>query len=201
MWEIALILLGVAAVDLAGAVSPGPGFVSLTRVAASHGRRAGLKCALGLAVGSSLWAAAALFGLAALFAAAPWAQAALKLGGAIYLIWLAFKLWSNSDAPDADAPKAIARPFRGAVLVQMANPKTAVFFGSIFITVLPAHPSPMMAAGIVATVLFTEIAWFSLLALAFGAAPVQARYRALRGRIDRVCGALMAALGARLAWS
>ena len=109
--------------------------------------------------------------------------------------------WTTSAAPDADAPKAIARPFRGAVLVQMGNPKTAVFFGSIFITVLPAHPSPMMAAGIVATVLFTEIAWFSLLALAFGAAPVQARYRALRGRIDRVCGALMAALGARLAWS
>jgi threonine/homoserine/homoserine lactone efflux protein len=50
MWEIALILLGIAAVDLAGAASPGPGFVTLTRVAASSGRRAGLRCALGLAV-------------------------------------------------------------------------------------------------------------------------------------------------------
>lgn len=196
-----MILLGIAAIDLAGAVSPGPGFLALTRISASAGRRAGLACALGLATGSALWATAALFGLAAVFAAAPWAQTALRLVGAAYLMWLAVALWRRGGAAATDAPPApVRRPFRGAVLLQMANPKTAVFFGSIFITVLPAHPSPALAAGIIATVALTEALWFGFLAMAFGSAPVQARYARLRGRIDRVCGALMAALGARLAW-
>ncbi|MFT6775063.1 MAG: threonine/homoserine/homoserine lactone efflux protein [Paracoccaceae bacterium] len=196
-----MILLGVAAVDLAGAASPGPGFLAVTRIAAANGRRAGLACALGLATGSALWAAAALFGLGAVFAAAPWAQTTLRLAGAVYLMWLAAALWRRGGAAATDAPPApVRRPFRGAVLLQMANPKTAVFFGSIFLTVLPAHPSLALACAIIATVAATEALWFAALALAFGSAPVQARYARLRGRIDRVCGALMAALGARLAW-
>jgi threonine/homoserine/homoserine lactone efflux protein len=175
--------------------------VAITRIAASSGRRAGLLCALGLAAGSALWAAAALFGLAAVFAAAPWAQTALRLAGAAYLIWMAVRLWRRADAPIAPLAPRKGHPFRSAVLLQLANPKTAVFFGSIFITVAPAHPSPALAGAIIATVALTETLWFAALALAFGSAPVQRRYARLRGRIDRVCGAAMACLGARLIWA
>lgn len=199
MSEILLALLTVAAVDLAGAASPGPAFVSLTRTAAARGRGAGLRCALGLATGSSLWAGAAMFGLAAVFAAAPWLTEVLRLGGAAYLAWLALKMWRGAGRPATG--EAGRRPFRGAILLQMSNPKTAVFFGSIFVTLVPADPSPLLAAAIVATVFATEVLWFSVLALAFGAAPVRRRFEKARGWIDRICGAAMIALAARLASS
>lgn len=202
MSETLLVLLSIAAVDLAGAASPGPAFLGITRTAAAGGRGAGLRFGLGLACGSAIWAGAALFGLSAVFAAAPWLEGALKLAGAAYLLYLAVTLWRRAArGADIRAEAAPKSPFRSAVLLQMANPKTAVFFGSIFITVAPADPTPAMSAMIAGTVALTEILWFSTLALAFGSEAVQRRYARVGATVDRICGAAMTALAARMAWS
>jgi threonine/homoserine/homoserine lactone efflux protein len=199
--ETLALLLTVAAVTLAGAASPGPGFLALVRAAAARGRGAGLRTAAGLVSGSVVWACAALFGLGLLFELAPWLQTALRLAGAAYLAWLALSLWRGAARPPAEAPEPARRPFRAALLLQLSNPKAAVFFGSVFVTVLPAQAPAALALAILATVPAVEFLWFSALALAFSTAPVRARYARLRGAIDRICGGLMAALAARLAWA
>ena len=65
-------LASIAAANLLGAMSPGPAFVLIVRTAIAHGRSAAWRPIAGLALGATVWTAAALWGLQALFAAAPW---------------------------------------------------------------------------------------------------------------------------------
>lgn len=199
MLDTLLVLASIAAVVLAAAAVPGPAFVALTRTAAASGRRAGIACAAGLAAGSMIWATAAMFGLAAVFAAAPWLATVLKVAGAGYLLWLAVKVLRAAGSETDETARPVT--FRGALALQLSNPKPAVFFGSVFVAIIPAEASPALSAAIVALVGATDAVWFCLLALAFGAASVRDWFRAWRTWIDRVCGAAMAAMAVRLVGS
>ena len=202
MSDTLLMLLSIGAVNFAAAASPGPAFLAQTRTAAAAGRRRGLACAAGLAAGSAIWAAATLFGLAALFLAAPWLATALKYAGAAYLMWLAIGLFRKANAPEAaEAAAAGSRGFSGGLLLQLSNPKAAVFFGSVFVAIVPADASAALSATIVAIVGLSDLLWFAGLAIAFGAAPVRAWFASSRAWLDRVAGAAMAALAVRLAGS
>lgn len=207
--ETALILLGVAAVHLAGAASPGPSFVLVARVSAAESRAAGLAMSLGMGVGATAWAAAALLGLAALFAAAPWLYTAVRLLGAAYLIWLAAMMWRHARAPLESGPETATAPaargllaaFRRATLVQLSNPKVVVYFASVFVAVAPPDAPAWLLSWILANVMLVESAWYALVALAFSAAPVRRRYVAAKAWVDRVCGGVMGLIGLRLAFA
>jgi threonine/homoserine/homoserine lactone efflux protein len=95
-----------------------------------QGRRAGLVSVLGLETGALLHVAAASAGLSAIVASSPAAFAVLRYGGAAYLLWLAIRALRRRDARSASArpPTPTARLFRDAVLVDLLNPKTALFF-------------------------------------------------------------------------
>ena len=92
-------LLGLALVHLLAVASPGPSTVLVIQTAAVAGRRGGLLAALAMMVGALLWATAALFGLQALFARFDWLYLAFRIGGAIYLIYLAVMLWRHARDP------------------------------------------------------------------------------------------------------
>ena len=139
-------LLGLALVHLLAVASPGPSTVLVIQTAAGSGRRAaGFSAAFAMMLGALVWAAAALYGLQALFARFGWLYLAFRIGGAAYLLYLAFMLWRHAGAPLA--PMSAARTahmtgwqgFLRALLLQMSNPKIMVFFGSIFLSLLPAQ--------------------------------------------------------------
>src|SRR5205085_4948075 len=94
-----VVLLGLAVVHLLAVASPGPSTVLVIQTAAVEGRRGGLLAALAMMVGALAWAAAALYGLQALFARFEWLYLAFRIGGAIYLLYLAFMLWRHASAP------------------------------------------------------------------------------------------------------
>ncbi len=201
--ETALILFGVAAVHLAGAASPGPSFVRVARTAAGRDRLDGLVTACGTGVGAAFWAAAALLGLEALFAAAPGLRAAVRLDGAAYLIWLAVAMWRHARAPlEAETPTgpaeaALGPAFRRATLVQLSNPKVTIYFASVFVAVAPAEAPAWLLGWILANVMLVETARHALVAPAFSAAAVRARYVAAKARVDRACGGVMGLIGLR----
>ncbi|HEY1608285.1 MAG TPA: LysE family transporter, partial [Paraburkholderia sp.] len=85
------------------------------------------------------------------------------------------------------------------VLVGLTNPKAAAFFGSLFVTLLPAHAPLWVHGATVLTVAGVSICWFTSIALLFSTGGVQRGYAKLRRPVDALMGTVLVALGARLA--
>ncbi|MDI1287452.1 MAG: LysE family transporter [Reyranella sp.] len=203
MTHYILLLAGLALVHLLAVASPGPSTVLVIQTAAGSGRRAGLLAAFAMMVGALAWAAAALYGLQALFARFEWFYVALRVLGGAYLLYLAVMLWRHAGAPlpaiDPGAQRLGGwRGFFHALLLQLSNPKIMVFFGSIFLSLLPGDLPGWMEAAVLAIVAFNEFAWFALLALLFSGGTAQAFYRRTKRWLDRIMGGVLGLLGARL---
>ena len=91
--------------------------------------------------------------------------------------------------------------FIRALLLQLSNPKIMVFFGSIFLSVLPQHMPGWMQAAVLALVAFNEFTWFALLALTFSGGTARAFYRRANSGSTGSMGGALALLGLRLALS
>jgi threonine/homoserine/homoserine lactone efflux protein len=204
--ETLLPLLGLALVHLLAVASPGPSTVLIIQTAAGSGRRAGVLAAFAMMVGALAWAAAALFGLQALFARYEWLYFTFRVAGSLYLLWLAWLLLRNAGAPLAALDAKTSRSgglagFLRALLLQLGNPKIMVFFGSIFLSLLPANPPAWMAGAVLAVVAFNEFVWFALLAIVFSGGTAKAFYGQAKIWMDRIMGGALGLLGLRLALS
>ena len=197
---LATILLTV----LIGAVSPGPSFILVVHTAVARSRRHGLAAAAGMGLGGMIFSTAALFGVHALFTHVSWLYAVLKIAGGLYLVYLAWRLWRAAREPlalpddGAVSPAASHRSFLTALTVQLSNPKTALFYASIFTAVLPAQPPAWIFIAVPPLVFCTETIWYAVVALAFSSGPPRAAYVRAKLWIDRICGALMGAIGVKL---
>lgn len=120
-------------------LTPGPNMAWLALTSASHGRRSGFAAVAGIALGLALLAAASAVGLAELATRSPVVFGLLRYAGVAYLLWLAWKAWTGEDelSPDIANQDALGAWFRHGLLLNLLNPKAAVFF----ITVLPAYIS------------------------------------------------------------
>jgi threonine efflux protein len=86
-------------------------------------------------------------------------------------------------------------------LTNIMNPKSALFFGSVFATALPPQPPPLLLLLAVALVVFNALLWHTFLALAFSHHRVQAGYARRRVAIGRTAGAVVGAFGMRLLYA
>ena len=201
-------LAGLAAVHLLAVASPGPSTVLVIQTSVVAGRRNGLLAAAAMMSGALLWAAAALFGLQVLFARFEWLYLVFRIAGGLYLIWLAVLIWRHArdPLPEVPAGRDLAhmagwRGFGRALLLQLGNPKIMVFFGSIFLSVLPHDMPSWMNGTVLALVAVNEFTWFAILALVFSGGTARAFYRRAKFWLDRVMGGALALLGLRLALS
>ena len=116
---------------LAMNAAPGPSNLYVLSRSLAQGTAGGLVSALGLALGSLFHVALAVAGLAALLSYAPTLYDAIRLAGAAYLIYLGIK---TLRAPGASMPanggarRSLGRVLFDAALVEILNPKTALFF-------------------------------------------------------------------------
>lgn len=203
MSSFAVFFTVIAAV-LIGAVSPGPSFVLVSRIAVSRSRQAGLAAAFGMGTGSVIFATLALFGLSALLMQVEWLYLALKVAGGLYLIYIGIRIWRGAaqdlalDAPASPAGASVARNYWFALGTQLSNPKTAIFYGSIFAALLPAQPALWLLLALPPAVFVIEAGWYTVVTLAFSSNRPRALYLGSKLWIDRVAGAVIGALGARL---
>jgi threonine/homoserine/homoserine lactone efflux protein len=198
---LAIISIGLA--QLAAVISPGPSFLITARTAVTRSRGEGIKIALGLAAGTVIWAGAALFGLNILFHAVPLLFMIMKIAGALFLLYIAWMIFAHAKEPlnlentgDTETGSSFWRGF----WVQLSNPKVMVFFGSIFIAMLPANPPLWLLVTLLAVVTFNEFWWYTVVALFFGGGPVRTFYLKAKTWIDRITGVFLGALGLRLLW-
>ena len=124
-------LLVFAAAALALIVVPGPAVLYIVAQSIDRGRLAGFVSALGIAVGGLVHVTAAAIGLSSLLVSSATAFAAVKYAGAAYLIGLGlYTLFVRKEEPAATAPRErrLRRRFGQGVVVNVLNPKTALFF-------------------------------------------------------------------------
>lgn len=201
-WLLPLASVGLA--NLLGAMSPGPAFVLIARTAVTRGMGPAMAAILGLALGAMLWTAAAIWGLQAVFATLPWLQRALPFAGGLFLLYLAVMIWRHArdPAPTLETASVSVRSGRGtflhAFLIQVSNPKIMVFFGSIFMAVLPPEMPLWVELTILAMIFINEFAWYGIVATVFASAPARAAYGRAKTWIDRAMAGLLGALGIRL---
>jgi threonine/homoserine/homoserine lactone efflux protein len=196
--------LSILLIHLLAAISPGPSFAVAVRTAAAEGFRPAAAFAFGLGLGALTWALAALLGLALLFEVAPVALTALKLAGGLFLIWIAIATWRHADAPLPQAaagavPRSLASGVRFGLLTQLANPKVAVFFGAIFVGLVPPGTGWPALALLLAVIFIDETLWYLLVSRVFSLSRARAAYGAAKGWVDRAFGGLIAAFGLKIA--
>jgi threonine/homoserine/homoserine lactone efflux protein len=148
-------------------ITPGPNNLMLTASGANFGYRLTLPQVMGCVIGNVALTLVACNGLGQLFAAFPVAQAALRTGGALYLVWLAWKL-AQSRLGDAQALRPLT--FLEGAMFQAFNPKSwirAVTLASVF---MPAGADPLTAglaiSGIGAVIGFPCISLWALFGVA-----------------------------------
>jgi len=191
------------------AASPGPAVVLILQRAGAHGFRAAIPTVLGIEAGLFLWALAAGTGMAALVAASETAFLILRVAGAIFLVYLGVKairsgwrLRGRDDAeplPKVDAPKG-HRAFAEGLIVQLANPKAAVFLFAFYPQFVPAEgPVLLTTVTLGAIQVLLETILYLGLAFAVGSASAWFSRTSVRRRLDYVSGAVLIALGARVA--
>ncbi|GMG85536.1 LysE family translocator [Paralimibaculum aggregatum] len=185
---------------------PGPATLLTLARAAGSGTRAGMTTALGIAVGDLVHTVFAVVGISAVVLASATLFAVVKYLGAAYLVYLgirAFRERAGAALPGAAGGLAPGRAFRQAVLAEVLNPKSALFF----LAFLPQFVDP--AAGAVALqllvlgMLFVAMGLVSTLAVALSAGGIGGLLRrnpaVLRWQ-GRVAGAIFCGLGLRLAF-
>ena len=111
-------------------ILPGPAVLYIVTRSVAQGRRAGLASVLGIELGSLCHAAAAAFGLSAILLASALAFDIVKYVGAAYLVYLGVRtlLSRRPAAAEDSAPRSAGELFRKGLVVQLLNPKTALFF-------------------------------------------------------------------------
>ncbi len=197
-WEV---FAAFAATQLMFAFAPGPAVLLTVSHGMRGGWRASLKAALGVQLGNGVYFLLSAFGLGALLQASEALFHAVKWAGAAYLVWLGWKTLRSAGEPGAEGALPLAaRPFSQAVLTQLANPKSVLFFGALMPQFIdPAAPLlpqyVLFGAICVATELPVLAAYGALAAQGrrWGARPWVARWR------DRISGVLLMGVGASLA--
>lgn len=186
----------VSALSLA-ILTPGPSIIATIQTAFAHGRERALPYALGLACGASLWCLAALFGLAVVFKLHPGWFTGLKIFGGFYLLWFAWRLWQASSQPIPSAAGG-AKGFFGGIALNLSNPKPALFYAALILSVFPAPMPAAHQVALYAICLSTELFWYALVAVLMSTATLRARYFAAKFWIDRAASLAMALLGLML---
>jgi threonine/homoserine/homoserine lactone efflux protein len=198
-------LAAFAVAVLVIAVVPGPAMLYITAQTLANGRQVALQAVLGVHLGCYLHVIAAAIGLSAVLQHAPALYDTLRIAGIAYLVWLGVGLACRQRADGGDAPPEATVPrrvFRDSVIVEVLNPKTALFFMAFlpqFVDATAALPLwlQVLALGTVMNLVVSAVE----LGIALLACNVAG---ALRGQprpwlARRLCGSVLIGLGVVLA--
>jgi threonine/homoserine/homoserine lactone efflux protein len=200
-----LAFLGISILVIA---TPGPDTALTIRNTLLGGRSGGVFTALGVAAGQAIWALATSLGIVALLVASEPVFLAVKLAGAVYLVVLGAQAIrqalrpGNGPAAAGGTTRRLAPSlaFRQGVISDLGNPKMAVFFTSLLPQFTPdggATFAALVELGLVFSLL--TFTWLALYAAAVARAGDVLRQPHIRRAIEGVTGAVLVALGIRIA--
>lgn len=198
-------LLTLAGMHIVMAMLPGPNTVVVSWLSATRSRRDGLLAVCGVVLASLVWVAFALWGVGALLLEAGWLYRTLRLLGAGYLIWIGLSMIGAGLRPatvkSSAGPPRIAghNPFAMGLTTTLSNPKSAVFWTSAFLVAVPPDAPAWFYVSILAVIAAQSSLWYGGVALFFSTGFARQQYLRLARHLDLLAGAIMTALGLKLA--
>ena len=198
--------LSFVAVAALAVLMPGPDAFVVMRTALAGGRRAGVWAGAGSAVGNLLWGAASVVGVTGLLAASGAAFSAVKLAGAVYLVFLGVQSLRAARRGETLAAEAAegerlsaATAFRRGLASDLLNVKVGLFFTALMPQFLSADDPALLPAAMVAAM--GAIVFVLMAGYAYVAARLSSTLRRRRSAqaVNGTVGTILLALGARLA--
>jgi threonine/homoserine/homoserine lactone efflux protein len=135
-------LLIFSSVYLLAVATPGPGVAAVIARSLARGTQGAMAFIAGFLIGDVIWFAVAATGLAALAQTARIVFVVIKYAGALYLLYLAYRLWTappakmTADEEPVDTGQKPVQLFFGSLALSLSNPKTAIFFLALLPTVV-----------------------------------------------------------------
>jgi threonine/homoserine/homoserine lactone efflux protein len=183
---------------------PGPDTLVVVRNLIRGGRGAAIRTVFGVLSGLVVWVFAAALGLSAVLSASHDAYLALRIVGAVYLVWLGVQSLRSrgnpADKPAASRRRLLGTGFPAGIASDLLNPKVGVFF----VTFLPGFVPHGYSVGWMSLLLggiflvLTAI-YFAILIAASGPVTRWITDVRIRRRMDRITGLILISFGARLA--
>ncbi|KXK69892.1 lysine transporter LysE [Pseudomonas monteilii] len=198
-------LLTFALICLGMVLTPGPNMIYLISRSICQGRKAGLISLGGVALGFVIYMFCAALGITALVMAVPFAYDALRIGGALYLLYLAWQAlrpggrspFQVRDLP-ADSPR---RLFTMGFATSLLNPKIAVMYLSLMPQFIePGHGSVLLQSLVLgSTQIAISVSVNALIAIMAGSIAVFLGGRPLWQQVQRwLMGIVLAGLAVRM---
>ena len=183
-----LLALGIFSV---GFISIGPNILAIIGTSMGRGRKDGMQLALGVGSGSAIWATLTVSGLTALITMYAGIVTLLKIFGAIYLLWLAYKAFRSASTSNAMSKPTAAKGknlFLQGLAIQMTNPKAALQWIAIVGLGLGADAPLWVGLTLIVTATVLSIVVHLLYAITFSTQPVIMFYQRSRRWIEGALG-------------
>jgi RhtB (resistance to homoserine/threonine) family protein len=182
-------------------ITPGADMALVMRHALGGGTRPAFLASLGIGLGCLIWGAASALGVSVIFAQSAIAFVVLKYVGGAYLVYLGVRALTSTTngAKDAKVTKK-TNPFAQGLFTNLLNPKVAVFY----VTFLPQFVAPdrsvlSQSVFLAATHVVMGLIWLTVYARFIDRMAAVLLTDRVKRRIEAVTGAVLMALGIRLA--
>ncbi len=200
-------LLTIAAIQLIAIMSPGPDFAMICRNSLIYSRRTGVYCALGIALGILVHVTYSLVGIGLLISKSIILFSTIKLLGAAYLIYIGYKSLQAKPAKknlgNQIARQDISRfeAIKIGFITNILNPKVTLFFFSLFTQVISPNTPAIIRIVYGLQMFVLTLSWFTLVAIAISHPIVKNRFLSVSHYVEKTMGAILIALGIKVALS
>ena len=196
-------IIAVSTIAIFMAMLPGADFVMVTRTSIYNGRLAGLYMSLGMCLSVCIHASYSIAGLAVVIANSPWLFSAIKYLGAAYLIYIAWQLLTtretlNKDKGNPTTQMSPVMALRLGFTCNILNPKTSIFFLSIFTQVVSIDTPLIMQVSYGLIIMLAHFIWYSGVVLLLSLPSILPRFNRQKQKIDKVAGFVLILIAIKL---
>lgn len=192
------LLFSICALHFIAQLSPGPDILLLAKSAVSTTRLNTLKIVAGISTGILVWVVLTLLGFTALIEQFPWIQQVLMCLGGVFLAKMGWAMlrggWmgiQHAIAPtEEEALMSVKNYFLLGLLTNLANPKTLIYFSSVFSLALSSSASSSIKQQLAVMIPIQTFLTFSLFIVIMSLPKIKALYQRAGAYIDLISGAL-----------
>lgn len=189
--------IAVAIITILAVISPGADFAIVTKNSYLYGRKTGILTATGIAMGVLIHVTYTLIAVYFVMAYTPNLLTIIKYIGALYLIYIGYKTFTQKPVHDVDNMNVITtwQALRYGFFTNALNPKTTLFVISTYTQIVNPDTSFSVLIGYGLFMLLAHFIWFSLISGLFSHQRLRAKMLSKQVLINRVIGCVLVILG------